>query len=112
MKYDNCNLWTGRHHKVMFAFFVQATLKGEKHMNKEAMKQQILEALSKKLGNSFHLSIQKVLKTNEKLDGLTIRHGSENILIMVCLLMMLWIEYCRFILIQRFILAILILPHF
>lgn len=29
MKYDNCNLWTGRHHKVMFAFFVQTTLKGE-----------------------------------------------------------------------------------
>lgn len=43
-------------------------------MNKEAMKHQILEALSKKLGDSFHLSIQKVLKTNEKLDGLTIRH--------------------------------------
>ena len=48
-------------------------------MNKEAMKQQILEALSKKLGDGFHLSIQKVLKTNEKLDGLTIKHGSENI---------------------------------
>lgn len=79
MKYDNCNLWTGRHHKMMFAFFVQTTLKGEKHMNKEAMKQQILEALSKKLGDGFHLSIQKVLKTNEKLDGLTIRHGNENI---------------------------------
>lgn len=48
-------------------------------MNKEAMKQQITEALSKKLGDSFHISIQKVLKTNVKLDGLTIRQEDENI---------------------------------
>ena len=48
-------------------------------MNREAMKQQILEALSKKLGDGFHLSIQKVLKTNVRLDGLTIRRKNENI---------------------------------
>lgn len=48
-------------------------------MNREAMKQQILEALSKKLGDGFHLSIQKVLKTNVKLDGLTIIEKETNI---------------------------------
>lgn len=48
-------------------------------MNKEAMQQQILEALSKKLGDGFHISIQKVLKTNVKLDGLTILRDGENI---------------------------------
>lgn len=41
-------------------------------MNREAMKHQILEALSKKLGDGFHITIQKVLKTNIKLDGLII----------------------------------------
>ncbi len=48
-------------------------------MNKEAMQQLILEALSKKLGGSFHISIQKVLKTNVKLDGLTIMQDGETI---------------------------------
>lgn len=48
-------------------------------MNREAMKQQILEALSKKLGDGFHLSIQKVLKTNVRLDGLTIGQEGETI---------------------------------
>ncbi len=48
-------------------------------MNKEAMQQLILEALSKKLGDSFHISIQKVLKTNVKLDGLTIMQDGETI---------------------------------
>ena len=48
-------------------------------MNKEAMKQQILEALSKKLGDGFHLSIQKVLKTNEKLDKDRFRRALGNV---------------------------------
>ena len=48
-------------------------------MNKEAMKQQILEALSKKLGDGFHLSIQKVLKTNEKLDKDRFRRDLGNV---------------------------------
>lgn len=41
-------------------------------MNKEAMKQQILEALSKKLGDGFRITIQKVFKPNRELDGLLI----------------------------------------
>lgn len=41
-------------------------------MNREAMQHQILEALSKKLGDGFHITIQKVLKTNRELDGLLI----------------------------------------
>lgn len=48
-------------------------------MNKETMQQLILEALSKKLGDSYHISIQKVLKTNVKLDGLTILQDGKNI---------------------------------
>lgn len=48
-------------------------------MNKEAMKQQIQEALSKKLGNGFHVITQKVLKTNVKLDGLVILQEGKNI---------------------------------
>lgn len=48
-------------------------------MNKEAMKQQIQEALSKKLGDGFRVSIQKVLKTNVKLDGLTIVKDGDTI---------------------------------
>lgn len=48
-------------------------------MNKEAMKQQILEALSKKLGDSFRISIQRVLKSNMELDGLIIMAEDENI---------------------------------
>ncbi len=41
-------------------------------MNREAMKQQIQEALSKKLGDSFHITIQKVFKPNMELDALVI----------------------------------------
>lgn len=48
-------------------------------MNKEAMKQQIQEALSKKLGDGFQISIQKVLKTNVKLDGLVIMQEGKNL---------------------------------
>ena len=48
-------------------------------MNKETMQQQILAALSKKLGDGYHISIQKVLKTNVKLDGLTILQDGKNI---------------------------------
>lgn len=43
------------------------------------MKQQITEALSRKLGASFHISTQKVLKTNVKLDGLSIMQDGGNI---------------------------------
>ncbi len=50
-----------------------------KHMNKEAMQEQIMEALSKKLGDGFHLSIQKVLKTNRDLDGLVIMAEGETL---------------------------------
>lgn len=48
-------------------------------MNKEAMKQQILEALSKKLGDDFRISIQKVFKPNLELDGLIIMAKDETI---------------------------------
>lgn len=48
-------------------------------MNKEAMQQLIQEALSKKLGDSFQISIQKVLKTNVKLDGLVILQEGKSI---------------------------------
>lgn len=48
-------------------------------MNKEEMKQLIQEALTKKLGDSFHISIQKVLKTNVKLDGLVITQESKTV---------------------------------
>lgn len=48
-------------------------------MDREVMKHQILEALSKKLGDGFHLSIQKVLKTNTELDGLKILKDGEDI---------------------------------
>lgn len=48
-------------------------------MNKETMQQQILEALTRKLGDGYHISIQKVLKTNVKLDGLTILQNGKNI---------------------------------
>lgn len=47
-------------------------------MNKEATQQQILEALSKKLGDGYSIHIHEVFKTNLKLDGLTIlRHGDH-----------------------------------
>ena len=48
-------------------------------MNKEAMKQQILEVLSKKLGDEYSILIREVLKTNIKLDGLTILKIGENV---------------------------------
>lgn len=41
-------------------------------MNKETAKQLIRNALSKKLGDGYSISIRQVLKTNQKLDGLTI----------------------------------------
>lgn len=48
-------------------------------MNKETMQQLILEALTRKLGDGYQISIQKVLKTNVKLDGLTILQDGKNI---------------------------------
>ena len=48
-------------------------------MNKEAMKQLILEAVAEKLGNGYHGTLQKVLKTNVELDGLIIMKDGENI---------------------------------
>lgn len=48
-------------------------------MNEEAMKQQILEALSKKLGASFRITIQKVFKPNRALDGLLIMAEGETV---------------------------------
>lgn len=46
-------------------------------MDRKAMKQSIMEALSRKLGDGYHVSFRQVLKTNQKLDGLTIlRDGS------------------------------------
>lgn len=49
-------------------------------MNKEAMKQQILEALSKRLEDGFYISVQKVFKTNRELDALMISQDEENII--------------------------------
>lgn len=46
-------------------------------MNREAMKQQIQEALSKKLGDGFRITIQKVFKTNVTLDGLIIMQDGK-----------------------------------
>lgn len=43
------------------------------------MKQQIQEALSKKLGDGFHITIQKVFKPNMELDGLLIMAEDESI---------------------------------
>lgn len=48
-------------------------------MNREAMKHQILEALSKELGDGFHISIQKVFKPNRELEGLLIMGEGEII---------------------------------
>ena len=48
-------------------------------MNREAMKHQILEALSKKLGDGFHITIQKVFKPNRELEGLLIMDKGEII---------------------------------
>ena len=48
-------------------------------MNREAMKQQILETLSKRLGDGFHITIQKVFKPNRELEGLLIMGEGEII---------------------------------
>jgi len=48
-------------------------------MNKETMQQLILKALSKRLGDSFRVSIEKTLKTNLELDGLLIMEKGNNI---------------------------------
>ncbi len=48
-------------------------------MGKEEMRQSILEALSRKLGGSYRVSIQQILKTNQKLDGLTILQEGTHI---------------------------------
>ena len=48
-------------------------------MNREAMKHQILEALTKKLGDGFHITIQKVFKPNRELEGLLIMGEGEII---------------------------------
>lgn len=48
-------------------------------MNKEAMKQQILEALSKRLEDGFYITIQKVFKPNRELEGLLIMTEDEII---------------------------------
>lgn len=66
-------------YKVSAFLSNNTTLKGEKQMNKEAMKQLIQEALTKKLGGSFHVITQKVLKTNVKLDGLVILQEGQTI---------------------------------
>lgn len=66
-------------YKVSAFLSNNTTLKGEKQMNKEAMKLLIQEALTKKLGEGFHISIQKVLKTNVKLDGLVILQEGKTI---------------------------------
>jgi len=60
------------------AFLSTFTPKGE-HMNREAMKHQILEALSRKLGDGFHITIQKVFKPNRELEGLLIMGKGEII---------------------------------
>lgn len=51
---------TGRHQTKVSAFLSTFIPKGEKQMNKEAMKQQIQEALSKKLGDGFHIKHMRV----------------------------------------------------
>ena len=71
--------WTGRHQTQVSAFLSTFIPKGEKQMNREAMKQQILEALSKKLGDGFHITIQKVFKPNRELEGLLIMGEGEII---------------------------------
>lgn len=48
-------------------------------MNKEAMKQQIQEALSKKLGDGFHITIRKFFKPHRELDGLLIMAEGETV---------------------------------
>lgn len=47
-------------------------------MDKKLMQQIIKEALSKKLGADFQISIKEILKTNQKRDGLSIRSGSKT----------------------------------
>ncbi len=54
-------------------------------MDRKAMKQSIMEALSRKLGDGYHVSFRQVLKTNQKLDGLAILRNGSNISPTVCL---------------------------
>lgn len=48
-------------------------------MDKEAMNVLILESLTQKLGSDYHGTLEKVLKTNQKLDCLYIYHNGDNI---------------------------------
>lgn len=48
-------------------------------MNKETMQKMVIESISRKLGDGYDLSIQKVLKTNEEFDGLFIKQEGTNI---------------------------------
>ena len=48
-------------------------------MDKETMKQSIIEAISRKLGDEFHISVHTALKTNRKLDGLEIMKEGNRI---------------------------------
>lgn len=66
-------------YKVSAFLSSNTALKGERRMNKEAMKQLIQEALTMKLGDGFQISIQKILKTNVKLDGLVIKQEGKSI---------------------------------
>ncbi len=47
-------------------------------MDKEAMKQLIMESLSRKLGDGYHISICKILKTNLKRDALVILQNGKS----------------------------------
>lgn len=48
-------------------------------MDKKAIQTLIQEKIKSKLGDNYKISIQEVLKTNIKLDGLTILQSGENI---------------------------------
>lgn len=48
-------------------------------MNRELMKNEIREEITKKLGSGFTVTVNKVLKTNVKLDGLSIMNEGENL---------------------------------
>lgn len=48
-------------------------------MDTEAVKKHLMEVLSKKLGDGFHISIQKVLKTNTELDGVIIKRQDDPV---------------------------------
>lgn len=70
---------TGRHHTESVCFFVHTHYPERRNfMNREVVKQLILESLSRKLGDGYHLSIHRVLKTNQTLDGLAILREGES----------------------------------